>query len=161
MLATFIPACSLLDPQLSKQDPFSQSSQIPLPNLDFPGLINLVQTFSQASLGLQQDAYQNWVVDNPLDNSMEELRDFVVNFQEAVLSDIARINQTLKQDEPFPHFLSETTKFTVLPANSFQQSLFDCALLQGFLPYGAHLLHNVIDQQQIPPTIHISHNPVF
>ena len=158
MLALSVPACSFPDPQLSDRD--SMSHQQP-PNLNFPGVLNLVHTFSQASLGLQQDALKLWIVDSQLDNSTAELRDFVVNFQKAVLNDIDRLNQTFKLNEPFPYFLSETTKFTVLPAKSFQQNLYDCALLHGYLPYGMHLLHNVIDQQQVPPKIQISQKPIF
>ena len=158
MLALSVPACSFPDPQLSERDTMPQ----PQPSkLNFPGVLNLVHTFSQASLGLQQDVLKLWIVGNQLDSSTAELRDFVVKFQEAVLTDIDRLNQTFNQNKPFPYFLSETTKFTVLSAKSFQQNLYECASLHGYLPYGTHLLHNVIDQQQVPLKIQISQNPIF
>ena len=158
MLALSVPACSFPDPQLSERDTMPQ----PQPSkLNFPGVLNLVHTFSQASLGLQQDVLKLWIVGNQLDSSTAELRDFVVKFQEAVLTDIDRLNQTFNQNKPFPYFLSETTKFTVLSAKSFQQNLYECASLHGYLPYGMHLLHNVIDQQQVPLKIQISQNPIF
>ena len=92
MLALSVPACSFPDPQLSDRDTMPQ----PQPSkLNFPGVLNLVHTFSQASLGLQQDVLKLWIVGNQLDNSTAELRDFVVKFQEAVLTDIDRLNQTL------------------------------------------------------------------
>ena len=163
MLALSVPACSFPDPQLSDRDSMPHHQP---PNLNFPGVLKLVHTFSQASLGLQQDVLKLWIVGNQLDNSTAELRDFVVKFQEAVLTDIDRLNQTLlnqtfNQNKPFPYFLSETTKFTVLSAKSFQQNLYECASLHGYLPYGMHLLHNVIDQQQVPLKIQISQNPIF
>ena len=163
MLALSVPACSFPDPQLSDRD--SMSHQQP-PNLNFPGVLKLVHTFSQASMGIQQDILKELIVSNQLDNSTAELRDFVAKFQEAVLIETDRLNQTLlnqtlNQNILFPHFLSETTKFTVLSEKSFQANLYECASMHGYLPYGMHMLHNVIDQQQLPLKIQISQNPIF
>ena len=160
-LAIFVPACSISNPHLSEQDSMPQFAQFSPPISDLPVLLNLAQTFSQASLGLQKDAFQDWIKDNPLDDSMKTVRAFVVKFQEAVLNDIDRLNQTFYQDETFPHFLSQTMKFSVFSSNSFQQILYDCASLQGCLPYRMNLLHNVIDQQHVPPSIYISQKPIF
>ena len=163
MLALFVPACSLPDPQLSSRDPMSQQQPS---NLNFPGILELVHTFSQASMGIQQDVLKELIVSNQLDNSTAELRGLVAEFQQAVLTDTDRlnqtlINQTLDQNILFPHFLSETTKFTVLSEKSFKSNLIECASMHGYLPYGMHLLHNVIDQQQIPLKMQISQNPIF
>jgi hypothetical protein len=136
------------------------------PNFNFPGVLELVHTFSQASMGIQQDVLKELIVSNQLDNSTAELRGLVAEFQQAVLTDTDRlnqtlINQTLDQNILFPHFLSETTKFTVLSEKSFKSNLIECASMHGYLPYGMHLLHNVIDQQQIPLKMQISQNPIF
>ena len=106
MLALFVPACSLPDPQLSSRDPMSHQQP---PNLNFPGVLELVHTFSQASMGIQQDVLKELIVSNQLDNSTAELRNFVAKFQEAVLIDTDRLNQTvlnqtLNQNILFPHF---------------------------------------------------------
>ena len=163
MVTLFVPACPFPDPQLSDQDPMSR--QQPL-NLNSPGVLKLVHTFSQASMGIQQDVLKELIVSNQLDDSTADLRDLVAKFQEAVLTDNNRLNQTLldqtlNQNILFPFFLSETTKFTVLSEKSFQANLYECASMHGYLPYGMHLLHNVIDQQQIPLKIQISQNPIF
>ena len=163
MLALFVPACSLPDPQFSSRDPMSQQQPS---NLNFPGILELVHTFSQASMGIQQDILKELIVSNQLDNSTAELRGLVAEFQQAVLTDTDRlnqtlINQTLDQNILFPHFLSETTKFTVLSEKPFKSNLIECASMHGYLPYGMHLLHNVIDQQQIPLKMQISQNPIF
>ena len=163
MLALFVPACSLPDPQLSSRDPMLQQQPS---NLNLPGILELVHTFSQASMGIQQDVLKEWIVSNQLDNSTAELRNLVAEFHQAVLADTDRlnqtlINQTLDQNILFPHFLSETTKFTVLSEKSFKSNLIECASMHGYLPYGMHLLHNVIDQQQIPLKMQISQNPIF
>ena len=163
MVTLFVPACPFPDPQLSDQDPMSH--QQPL-NLNSPGVLKLVHTFSQASMGIQQDVLKELIVSNQLDDSTADLRDLVAKFQEAVLTDNDRLNQTLldqtlNQNILFPFFLSETTKFTVLSEKSFQANLYECASMHGYLPYGMHLLHNVIDQQQIPLKIQISQNPIF
>ena len=163
MLALFVPACSLPDPQLSSRDPMLQQQPS---NLNLPGILELVHTFSQASMGIQQDVLKELIVSNQLDNSTAELRNLVAEFQQAVLTDTDRlnqtlINQTLDQNILFPHFLSETTKFTVLSEKSFKSNLIECASMHGYLPYGMHLLHNVIDQQQIPLKMQISQNPIF
>ena len=163
MVTLFVPACPFPDPQLSDQE--SMSHQQPL-NLNSPGVLKLVHTFSQASMGIQQDVLKELIVSNQLDDSTADLRDLVAKFQEAVLTDNNRLNQTLldqtlNQNILFPFFLSETTKFTVLSEKSFQANLYECASMHGYLPYGMHLLHNVIDQQQIPLKIQISQNPIF
>ena len=163
MVTLFVPACPFPDPQLSDQDPMSH--QQPL-NLNSLGVLKLVHTFSQASMGIQQDVLKELIVSNQLDDSTADLRDLVAKFQEAVLTDNDRLNQTLldqtlNQNILFPFFLSETTKFTVLSEKSFQANLYECASMHGYLPYGMHLLHNVIDQQQIPLKIQISQNPIF
>ena len=163
MLALFVPASSLPDPQLSSRDPTLQQQPS---NLNLPGILELVHTFSQASMGIQQDVLKELIVSNQLDNSTAELRNLVAEFQQAVLTDTDRlnqtlINQTLDQNILFPHFLSETTKFTVLSEKSFKSNLIECASMHGYLPYGMHLLHNVIDQQQIPRKMQISQNPIF
>ena len=163
MLALFAPACSLPDPQFSSPDPMSQQQPS---NVNFPGILELVHTFSQASMGIQQDVLKELIVSNQLDNSTAELRGLVAEFQQAVLTDTDRlnqtlINQTLDQNILFPHFLSETTKFTVLSEKSFELNLYECATMHGYLPYGMHLLHNVIDQQQLPLKMQISQNPIF
>ena len=163
MLALFVPASSLPDPQLSSRDSMLQQQPS---NLNLPGILELVHTFSQASMGIQQDVLKEWIVSNQLDNSTAESRDLVAKFQQAVLIDTDRLNQTLlnqtlNQNILFPHFLSETTKFTVLSEKSFKSNLIECASMHGYLPYGMHLLHNVIDQQQIPLKMQISQNPIF
>ena len=163
MVTLFVPACPFPDPQLSDQNPMSH--QQPL-NPNSLGVLKLVHTFSQASMGIQQDVLKELIVSNQLDDSTADLRDLVAKFQEAVLTDNNRLNQTLlnqtlNQNILFPFFLSETTKFTVLSEKSFQANLYECASMHGYLPYGMHLLHNVIDQQQIPLKIQISQNPIF
>ena len=160
-LALFIPPCPNSTPHLPEQDTMPQFAQLSPPLSDMPVLLNLAQTFTQASLGLQKDVFQDWIKENPLDNSMEALRAFVIKFQEAVLNDINRLNQTLQQDVTFPYFLSETLKFSVMPSKPFHQTLYDCASQHGFLPYGMHFLHNVIDQQHVPSPIYISQKPIF
>ena len=163
MVTLFVPACPFPDPQLSDQDPMSH--QQPL-NPNSLGVLKLVHTFSQASMGIQQDVLKELIVSNQLDDSTADLRDLVAKFQEAVLTDNNRLNQTLldqtlNQNILFPFFLSETTKFTVLSEKSFESNLYECASMHGYLPYGMHLLHNVIDQQQIPLKMQISQNPIF
>ena len=157
MLAVLTPV--YLSPQIS--EPIPMQDQLPPPPLDVPIFLTLAQTFTQTSFGLQNDAFQDWLKENPMDDSMKTLRTFILSFQDAVIKDIERLNETLQQEEAFPYFLSDNLKYSVLPLNSFEQNLIECGQLQGFLPYGMHLLDNIIDQTNIPSPMYISQNPIF
>jgi len=124
-------------------------------------ILNLAQTFSNASLGVPSDAFQRWVNEHPLDSSMETLRELVIKFQSAVKVHSNWLNQTILQNNTFPYFLSESLKFAILDPNPFQQSIHECAVQQGYIPYGMHLLHNAIDHKYIPSRIYISKKPIF
>ena len=152
--------CSVcLSPQIS--EPILTQDQLPPPPLDVPTFLTLAQTLTQTSFGLQQDAFQDWLEANPMDDSMRTLRTFILSFQAAVIKDIDRLNATLQQEEALPYFLSDNLKYSVLPSNSFEQHLIKCGQLQGFLPYGMHLLDNIIDQTNIPSPMYISQQPIF
>ena len=147
--------------QFYDQESAIQLDQLSLSISDLPMILNLAQTFSNASLGVQGDAFQKWVNEHPLDASIVTLRDLVLKFQSAVKVHSNWLNQTISQNNTFPYFLSESLKFAILPANPFQQSLHECAVQHGFIPYGMHLLHNAIDHQYIPSQIFISKKPIF
>ena len=84
---TFIaltPAWASSPSQFYDQDSVPQLDQLSPSISDLPIILNLAQTFSKASLGVQGDAFQNWVDENPLDASMLTLRNLVLKFQSAV-----------------------------------------------------------------------------
>ena len=123
MVTLFVPACPFPDPQLSDQDPMSH--QQPL-NLNSPGVLKLVHTFSQASMGIQQDVLKELIVSNQLDDSTADLRDLVAKFQEAVLTDNNRLNQTLldqtlNQNILFPFFCQKPRSSQSFRKNHFKQ----------------------------------------
>ena len=156
-----ISAWPSLPSQVYDQESAIQLDQLSFSISDLPMILNLAQTFSNASLGVPSDAFQRWVNEHPLDSSMETLRELVLKFQSAVKVHSDWLNQTISQNNTFPYLLSESLKFAILPANPFQQSLHECAVQHGFIPYGMHLLHNAIDHQYIPSQIFISKKPIF
>ena len=141
-------------PQSNEQELNTQISQL-------PALLNLAQTLSQASWGIQDSAFDDWVQDNPLDSSMETLREFLLAFQIAVQNHIDGIEEGVSRSGTFPYFLSDNLKFTVIDAKAFRNILYDCASSQGFVPYGTHFFDDVIDLQHLPSKIYISQNPIF
>ena len=141
-------------PQSNEQEPNPQITQL-------PALLNLAQTLSQASWGIQDSAFDDWVQDNPLDSSMETLREFLLTFQIAVQNHIDGIEEGVSRSGTFPYFLSDNLKFTVISAKAFQNILYDCASSHGFVPYGTHFFDDVIDLQHLPSKIYISKNPIF
>ena len=141
-------------PQSNEQELNTQISQL-------PALLNLAQTLSQASWGIQDGAFDDWVQDNPLDSSMETLREFLLTFQIAVQNHIDGIEEGVSRSGTFPYFLSDNLKFTVISAKAFQNILYDCASSHGFVPYGTHFFDDVIDLQHLPSKIYISKNPIF
>ena len=147
--------------QVYDQESAIQLDQLSFSISDLPMILNLAQTFSNASLGVPSDAFQRWVNEHPLDSSMETLRELVLKFQSAVKVHSNWLNQTISQNNTFPYFLSESLKFAILAPNPFQQSLHECAVQQGYIPYGMHLLHNAIDHKYIPSRIYISKKPIF
>ena len=147
--------------QVYDQESAIQLDQLSFSISDLPMILNLAQTFSNASLGVPSDAFQRWVDEHPLDSSMETLRELVLKFQSAVKVHSNWLNQTILQNNTFPYFLSESLKFAILDPNPFQQSIHECAMQQGYIPYGMHLLHNAIDHKYIPSRIYISKKPIF
>ena len=147
--------------QVYDQESAIQLDQLSFSISDLPMILNLAQTFSNASLGVPSDAFQRWVNEHPLDSSMETLRELVLKFQSAVKVHSNWLNQTILQNNTFPYFLSESLKFAILDPNPFQQSIHECAVQQGYIPYGMHLLHNAIDHKYIPSRIYISKKPIF
>ena len=147
--------------QVYDQESAIQLDQLSFSISDLPMILNLAQTFSNASLGVPSDAFQRWVNEHPLDSSMETLRELVIKFQSAVKVHSNWLNQTILQNNTFPYFLSESLKFAILDPNPFQQSIHECAVQQGYIPYGMHLLHNAIDHKYIPSRIYISKKPIF
>ena len=141
-------------PQSNEQELNTQITQL-------PALLNLAQTLSQASWGIQDSAFDDWVQDNPLDSSMETLRKFLLTFQIAVQNHIDGIEEGVSRGGTFPYFLSDNLKFTVISAKAFQNILYDCASSHGFVPYGTHFFDDVIDLQHLPSKIYISKNPIF
>ena len=97
--------------QFYDQESAIQLDQLSLSISDLPMILNLAQTFSNASLGVQGDAFQKWVDEHPLDASMLTLRDLVLKFQSAVKVHSNWLNQTISQNNTFPYFLSENLKF--------------------------------------------------
>ena len=161
---TFIAVISAwpsLPSQVYDQESAIQLDQLSFSISDLPMILNLAQTFSNASLGVPSDAFQRWVNEHPLDSSMETLRELVLKFQSAVKVHSNWLNQTILQNNTFPYFLSESLKFAILDPNPFQQSIHECAVQQGYIPYGMHLLHNAIDHKYIPSRIYISKKPIF
>ena len=156
-----ISAWPSLPSQVYDQESAIQLDQLSFSISDLPMILNLAQTFSNASLGVPSDAFQRWVNEHPLDSSMETLRELVLKFQSAVKVHSNWLNQTILQNNTFPYFLSESLKFAILAPNPFQQSLHECAVQQGYIPYGMHLLHNAIDHKYIPSRIYISKKPIF
>ena len=156
-----ISAWPSLPSQVYDQESAIQLDQLSFSISDLPMILNLAQTFSNASLGVPSDAFQRWVNEHPLDSSMETLRELVIKFQSAVKVHSNWLNQTILQNNTFPYFLSESLKFAILAPNPFQQSLHECAVQQGYIPYGMHLLHNAIDHKYIPSRIYISKKPIF
>ena len=147
--------------QVYDQESAIQLDQLSFSISDLPMILNLAQTFSNASLGVPSDAFQRWVNEHPLDSSMETLRELVIKFQSAVKVHSNWLNQTILQNNTFPYLLSESLKFAILDPNPFQQSIHECAVQQGYIPYGMHLLHNAIDHKYIPSRIYISKKPIF
>ena len=147
--------------QVYDQEAAIQLNQLSFSISDLPMILNLAQTFSNASLGVPSDAFQRWVNEHPLDSSMETLRELVIKFQSAVKVHSNWLNQTILQNNTFPYLLSESLKFAILDPNPFQQSIHECAVQQGYIPYGMHLLHNAIDHKYIPSRIYISKKPIF
>ena len=147
--------------QVYDQESAIQLDQLSFSISDLPMILNLAQTFSNASLGVPSDAFQRWVNEHPLDSSMETLRELVIKFQSAVKVHSNWLNQTILQNNTFPYFLSESLKFAILDPNPFQQSIHECAVQQGYIPYGMHLLNNAIDHKYIPSRIYISKKPIF
>ena len=85
---TFIALISAWPSSPSPSQVYDQESAIQLDQLSFsisdlPMILNLAQTFSNASLGVPSDAFQRWVNEHPLDSSMETLRELVLKFQSA------------------------------------------------------------------------------
>ena len=156
-----ISAWPSLPSQVYDQESAIQLDQLSFSISDLPMILNLAQTFSNASLGVPSDAFQRWVNEHPLDSSMETLRELVLKFQSAVKVHSNWLNQTILQNNTFPYFLSESLKFAILDPNPFQQSIHECAVQQGYIPYGMHLLHNAIDHKYIPSRIYISKKPIF
>ena len=156
-----ISAWPSLPSQVYDQESAIQLDQLSFSISDLPMILNLAQTFSNASLGVPSDAFQRWVNEHPLDSSMETLRELVIKFQSAVKVHSNWLNQTILQNNTFPYFLSESLKFAILDPNPFQQSIHECAVQQGYIPYGMHLLHNAIDHKYIPSQIFISKKPIF
>ena len=156
-----ISAWPSLPSQVYDQESAIQLDQLSFSISDLPMILNLAQTFSNASLGVPSDAFQRWVNEHPLDSSMETLRELVLKFQSAVKVHSNWLNQTILQNNTFPYLLSESLKFAILDPNPFQQSLHECAVQQGYIPYGMHLLHNAIDHKYIPSRIYISKKPIF
>ena len=156
-----ISAWPSLPSQVYDQESAIQLDQLSFSISDLPMILNLAQTFSNASLGVPSDAFQRWVNEHPLDSSMETLRELVIKFQSAVKVHSNWLNQTILQNNTFPYFLSESLKFAILDPNPFQQSIHECAVQQGYIPYGMHLLHNAIDHKYIPSRIYISKKPIF
>ena len=103
-LIALIPAWASPPSQFLDQDSASQFDQLSPSISDLPIILNLAQTFSKASLGVQGDAFQNWVDENPLDASMLTLRNPVLKFQSAVNDHISWLNQTISQNSTFPYF---------------------------------------------------------
>ena len=79
-----ISAWPSLPSQVYDQESAIQLDQLSFSISDLPMILNLAQTFSNASLGVQSDAFQRWVNEHPLDSSMETLRELVIKFQSAV-----------------------------------------------------------------------------
>ena len=156
-----ISAWPSLPSQVYDQESAIQLDQLSFSISDLRMILNLAQTFYNASLGVPSDAFQRWVNEHPLDSSMETLRELVLKFQSAVKVHSNWLNQTILQNNTFPYFLSESLKFAILDPNPFQQSIHECAVQQGYIPYGMHLLHNAIDHKYIPSRIYISKKPIF
>ena len=91
--------------QVYDQESAIQLDQLSFSISDLPMILNLAQTFSNASLGVPSDAFQRWVNEHPLDSSMETLRELVLKFQSAVKVHSNWLNQTISQNNTFPYFL--------------------------------------------------------
>ena len=94
-------------PQITEQELNPQITQL-------PALLNLAQTLSQASWGIQDSAFEDWIQDNPLDNSMETLRELLLRFQIAVENHIDSIEEDVSRVRTFPCFLSDKTQSQVM-----------------------------------------------
>ena len=77
-LISLTPAWASPPSQFYDQDSVPQLDQLSLSSSDLPIILNLAQTFSKASLGVQGDAFQKWVDEPPLDASMLTLRTLVL-----------------------------------------------------------------------------------
>ena len=126
-----------------------------------PAILNLAQTLSQASWGIQGSDFEDWIRENPLDNTTETLRELLLRFQTAVENHIDSLEENASLDRTFPYFLSNNLKFTVLTAQPFEHILYDCASNYGFIPSGMHFFSNVIDHQHLPSKIYISRSPIY
>ena len=124
---------------------------------DLPAIIQLVQLFDDDQSSPQ--SFPRWPQDQ---QDLNVLKVSIIKYQEVVQEDIDRLENIQNQDHGISDFfISNDLKFSILAPNSFQQHLETCGVKNGFLPYGMHLLHNAISQQNIPSPLFISQKPIF
>ena len=146
-------------PLQSSQDTVPLTSHdVPLTSHDdLPPIIQLAHLFDDVQHPPQ--SFPRWPQDQ---QDLNVLKVSIIKYQEVVQEDIERLESLQNQDQGISDFfISNDLKFSILTPDSFQQHLETCGVKNGFLPYGMHLLHNAINQQNIPSPIFISQKPIF
>ena len=129
---------------------------------EIPIVLDLAKTFSNTTLGLSNNsdaAFEQYSDGHPLHESTLWLRKLNLRLQNSLSVDIDRLNETLVQ--PRKKYLAGNLQFFILPPAPFQESISECGLRKGFIPFSAHHLENVIDFQDLPQSIYIAQNPIF
>ena len=127
---------------------------------EIPILLDLAKTFSATTLGLSNNsdaAFEQYSDGHPLHESTLWLRKLNLRLQNSLSVDIDRLNETLVQ--PRKKYLAGNLQFFILPPAPFQESISECGLRKGFIPFSAHHLENVIDFQDLPQSIYIVQSP--
>ena len=129
---------------------------------EIPILLDLAKTFSATTLGLSNNsdaAFEQYSDGHPLHKSMLWLRKLILRFQDSLSADIESLNETLNQSQPRNKYHADNLQFFILPPAPFQESISECGLRKGFIPFSAHHLENVIDFQDLPQSIYIVQSP--
>ena len=162
ILALFNP-CHLFSQSPEQIQP-EEMTQLSPSLAEIPIVLDLAKTFSDTTLGLfnsSDAAFEQYSNGHALHESMLMLRKLILRFQDSLSADIQRLNETLSTGQPRNKYLADNLQFSILPPASFQQSISECGLKKGFIPFSAHQLENVIDFQDLPQSIYIAQNPIF
>ena len=163
LILALFTSCHLF-PQSPDQIQPEEVAQLSPSLAEIPIVLDLAKTFSDTTLGLSNSSevvFEQYSDGHPLHESMLWLRKLILRFQDSLSADIERLKETLNQSHTRNKYLADNLQFSILPPAPFQQSISECGLKKGFIPFSAHHLENVIDFQDLPQSIYIAQNPIF